>query len=690
MSHLINRCRLVSASLSKLFIKSSFIKSFAASCSYGLSALLLLTFANTAAAQIIVFSECNFQGKAITLAPGLYDTNTLRKAGVADDSIASIVVPDGFSTTLYADDEFKGRSGTLYAASSCLDRDRFDNVVSALSVQQRGQEQAALNRIAKLYPQRNNATGATFYSFCDYRGVEVELPPGEYRLSDLQDAGISNNDISSLKVPRGFTATLYTNDFFRGKSIVVGENDSCLRDNGIDEQISSVIVRLDERAAASVSSNQSSNSSEVPTEVVAYSECGYFGLEATLPPGEYRVEDLQKLGMPNNAISSIKVPPGYAVAIYENDFYRGAGKVLEASDKCLIGDQLNDKISSIVVEAPVAGNQQNVPASSSQSNASSSSAAAAVYTECGYEGRRANLNVGVYDAEDLAKLGIRDNTISSIKVNPDYRVDLFFFDFQRGKNGYLTKDDNCLSNDGFDNEISSIKVSRVGESDTGTAAEAAQPIAAEGAAVVYGQCDYQGRSVALQPGRYTQEKLRNLGIGNDAIASLKVQDGFTVVLYDNGQMRGRGIAFKADDNCLDDDGLFRKVSAAIIVPDRNQRPQRADETSVQGNRGNSNNTGLRDNNNNSGSRNNNSSTIGNNSSLGGGVAAVQAGLKCVGLYVQRNICETRRWDDMVKRCNLDEVPSMVDGYLESHVKAGNCTSQYWPELQSRILNPSQR
>ena len=103
MGNSLNWRRLVSASLSKSPFKSSFIKSFAASCSYGLTALLLLTFTNTAAAQIIVFSECNFQGKAITLAPGLYDTNTLRKAGVADDSIASIVVPEGFSTTLYAD-----------------------------------------------------------------------------------------------------------------------------------------------------------------------------------------------------------------------------------------------------------------------------------------------------------------------------------------------------------------------------------------------------------------------------------------------------------------------------------------------------------------------------------------------------------------------------------------------------------
>lgn len=668
MSNRLNWRRLVSASLSNFFIKSSIIKTVISTGSYCLSALLLLSFAHTAAAQIIVFSECNFQGKAITLEPGLYDTSALRNAGVADDSIASVVVPDGFSTTLYADDEFKGRSGTLYAASSCLDRDRFDNIVSALTVQQRGREQAAVNRIARLYPQRSTATGATLYSFCDYRGVEVMLPPGEYRLSDLQDAGINNNDISSLKVPRGFKATLYTNDFFRGKSVVIDENDNCLRDNGIDEQISSVIIRSDERAAASAGSGQSTGA--VPTEVVAYSECGYFGLEATLAAGEYKLEDLEKLGMPNNAISSIKVPPGYTVAIYENDFFRGAGKVLEASDECLIGDQLNDKITSIVVEAPVAGNQQNVPASSTTS---SSTAAAAVYTDCGFEGGRANLNVGVYDAEDLAKLGIRDNTISSIKVNPDYRVDLYFFDFQRGKNGYLVADDNCLSNDGFDNEISSIKVSRVGDADNSSAKEA-QPVASDGAAVVYGQCDYQGQSIALQPGRYTQDKLRQLGIGNDAIASLQVQPGFTVVLYDNGQMRGKGVAFTADDRCLDDNGLYRKVSAAIIVPSRNrQKPAEQNQSGALEN-------------------NSSSTTISNSNSpsLAGGVEAVQTGLKCVGLYVQRNICEARRWDDIRKRCNLDEIPSMVDGYLESHIKAGNCTSQYWSELQTRILNPSQR
>ena len=674
--HRLNWFQQQSSGLPKKFFRTHLFRTLRL-CSVSLATLLLLSLMNTVAAQIIVFTECNFQGKATTLPPGLYDTQGLRNAGVADDSIASIVVPDGFSTTLYEDDRFDGRTGTLYAASSCLDRDQFENTISSLSVQARGNEQAALNAIAKRFPNRNSTAGVTLYSFCDYRGVEVVLSPGEYRLSDLQDAGINNNDISSLKVPRGYQVSLFANDFFRGQSVVFDDNDNCLRDNGIDEQVSSVIIRQDERAVASSNANANQNTTTVPTEVVAYSECGYVGTDVTLPPGEYKASDLQSLGMPNNAISSLRVPPGYIVSIYENDFFRGAGRVLEGDDRCLVGDQLNDKISSIVVEAAATPGSSNQPSSVT---ANSSSAAAAVYTKCGFEGSRAGLDVGTYNVDDLLKLGIRENSISSVKVNPGYRVDLYFFDFQRGKNGYLIADDNCLTNDGFDDEISSIKVSKVEDADsTNTIADAA-PVAAQGAAEVYGQCDFVGQSVALQPGRYTQEKLRQLGIGNDAIASLKVQPGNTVVLYDNGQMRGQGVAFKADDPCLDDNGLYRKVSAVVIVPDRNAQ---AGSRSGSGNSGTS-NSSLSGNNTLSNSTNN------AGTSLAGGSAAVEAGLKCVGLYVQRNICESRRWNDMRKRCNLDEVPSLIDGYLENHVKAGNCTTQFWDELQRRVKNPTLR
>jgi len=184
---------------------------------------LLMSLLSVAHAQITVFTECNFQGRAIPLTPGIYDTAALKRAGIADNTISSIVVSDGFSTTLYTDDRIDGRSGTLYAPSSCLDKDKFDNAISSLIVQKRGDEGKMAQAARLKYPRRDTSAGAKFYSFCDYRGVEVELGAGDYRLSDLKEAGINNNDISSIKVPRGFKVTAYENDFFRGRSIALDD-----------------------------------------------------------------------------------------------------------------------------------------------------------------------------------------------------------------------------------------------------------------------------------------------------------------------------------------------------------------------------------------------------------------------------------------------------------------------------------
>ena len=141
-------------------------------------------------------------------------------------------------------------------------------------------------------------------------------------------------------------------------------------------------------------------------------------------------------------------------------------------------------------------------------------------------------------------------------------------------------------------------------------------------ATVYGQCDFQGGSVSLQPGRYTQVQLRELGIGNDVIASLQVKSGYTVVLYDNGQLRGRGNAFTRNDACLDDNNLLRRVSSLVIA-----------KTSGR--------TG--------------SATT---SSSSASSAVLSQGLNCLSLYVERGICEARRWDAISNRCKLDSIPNL--------------------------------
>jgi len=280
-------------------------------------------------AQITVFSECNFQGRAISLQPGIYDTKSLERAGVKDDSIASVVVSDGFSATLYTDDRFDGRVGTLRKSTSCLQANTFKDQVSALTVQKRGNEKLAEKAVRERYPRQNLVSGVTVYSLCDYRGDNVTLAPGDYRLSQLRDAGIANNDISSIKVPRGYQVVVYANDFQRGQSLTLQDNDNCLRNEGFDQQISSLSVRVDERYTTNsnggfLTQNESGVvTNNQPPAVIAYSECNFSGTGVKIAPGEYTATKLEELGIRDNSISSISVPKGFSVAIYQNNFFRG-------------------------------------------------------------------------------------------------------------------------------------------------------------------------------------------------------------------------------------------------------------------------------------------------------------------------------------------------------------------------------
>ncbi len=605
-------------------------------------------------AQITVFAECNYQGKAISLAPGIYDTRALNRAGVGDNSISSIVVSDGFSSTLYVDDRFEGTSGTLKKSNSCL-HNTYKGNISSLTVQKRGNEKLAQQAVEERYPRNKTSAGVTFYGLCDYRGKAVTLPAGDYRLADLQAAGIANNDISSLKIPRGFSVIAYANDFLRGDSLELQNSDSCLSNDGFDETISSLSIRVDPRFVADNTREESFNSQTV----IAYSECNYRGTAVELAAGEYTESDLLQRGMRNNSIASLRVPEGFSVAVYENNFYRGNGALLETDVACLDGRALSNKISSVVVEGSAVNASQSTTQAGSTAGSNASSAVVTLFSKCGYEGNRVALPVGEYNSEQLQRLGMPDNALSAMRVNPGYEAELFFFDFFRGKSGVLRSDDSCLSNDGFDNEVSSIRVKRTGTGgSTDNYSEGIAGNADDFAATVYGQCNFAGGNVSLQPGRYTQTQLAELGIGNDAIASLRVKPGFTVVLYDNGQHRGRGVPFNADDNCLDDNNLLRRVSSLVI----GKTPERSN-------------------------RNNNAGSLSSGASTS---PALAQGINCVSLYVERNLCEARRWTAMANRCKLERIPNMSDGYLESQVLAGNCTSANWPTLRERIRNPSLR
>jgi hypothetical protein len=72
----------------------------------------------------------------------------------------------------------------------------------------------------------------------------------------------------------------------------------------------------------------------------------YQGLKSSLPPGNW---DMNIMGIPNDSISSIKVPAGYTVIIYEHAGFSGQSLSLTSDEPALGNKGWNDIISSIKV-----------------------------------------------------------------------------------------------------------------------------------------------------------------------------------------------------------------------------------------------------------------------------------------------------------------------------------------------------
>lgn len=76
-----------------------------------------------------------------------------------------------------------------------------------------------------------------------------------------------------------------------------------------------------------------------------------------------------------------------------------------------------------------------------------------------------------------------------------------------------------------------------------------------GVATVFKDCNYAGTSASLPVGDYTLSQLNARGIANDDISSLRVSNGYEVVVYQHDNYGGDSQTFTADDACLVDNGI---------------------------------------------------------------------------------------------------------------------------------------
>jgi V8-like Glu-specific endopeptidase len=86
--------------------------------------------------------------------------------------------------------------------------------------------------------------------------------------------------------------------------------------------------------------------------------------------------------------------------------------------------------------------------------------AATLYQHCNYGGYSVSLEVGHYTLAALQAKGMKDNDISSLRINPGYRVTLFDRDHAAGSFIIKAADDDCLVNDSFNDKTTYVRVDR--------------------------------------------------------------------------------------------------------------------------------------------------------------------------------------------------------------------------------------
>jgi len=260
-----------------------------------------------ASSQVVVYSETDYRGPAARLGAGAFNVDQLP---FGDNRIQSMKVVAGYRVVVFEDPNFGGRSATFTGSASNLGS--VGGKISSVRVE-------AIDVPAEV-PR------VTVFEDPDYGGASKALPVGRH---DLAGLGVRNDAISSIRVPAGLVALLFEHSGFTGKSVELTGDSPHL--GGFNDCTSSVIV--------------APRSAQTGPCVTVYESRDYLGKSQRLPPGGY---DLAQLGLANDSLSSVKVPRGLRVVLYEHAGFGGA-KIAYESDTTNVGS-FDNKTSSIVVE----------------------------------------------------------------------------------------------------------------------------------------------------------------------------------------------------------------------------------------------------------------------------------------------------------------------------------------------------
>ena len=305
--------------------------------------------------------------------------------------------------------------------------------------------------------------------------------------------------------------------------------------------------------------------------VTVYSDMNYGGYAVGLPLGEHDMAALAAYGIINDDISSLKVPSGYKVTLYDNSGFGGESRTY-TSDASYVGDDFNDRCTSIKVStAGVSGkgglyklqNRNSGLYMDVNNNSTENNANVVVFADEQGDPSQfwqlIEVGEGIYSIKNYRSgkvLDIMDNSTDNgavVQQYDDYSAANQQFILLDAADGYYYL---AASHCGKVVEVPSSS-SEWGEwcklyDNNGSATQQWKLVdyKPQGYAVatVYKDADYKGSSLGLPEGSYNATDLALYGIGADQISSLKVTPGYRVILYDGDNFDGENVSYTGDTN----------------------------------------------------------------------------------------------------------------------------------------------
>jgi len=166
-----------------------------------------------------------------------------------------------------------------------------------------------------------DADEVQMYEGADYSGDSMDLHKGNYDTAELHMGGLDDNSLSSVRVVRGLTLTIFEDDGWQGDSFALYADQTKLP--VLNDATSSVKIAM---SGVQLFAHPDYN--------VDVSPLGWM-VELPRTDGDYTLGQLVDLGFVAAEMSSIRIPFGCKVTLFTADQFGGTSTTL-STDACAL------------------------------------------------------------------------------------------------------------------------------------------------------------------------------------------------------------------------------------------------------------------------------------------------------------------------------------------------------------------